>query len=199
MDFDNLGDKLRRVYRRLGATYDFDIGNNINDTRQMLPSGIIEHRVSFGNSDPQVREDNVMNAIHAIASLKDIIKVSLKKSGHSQEEYEKVINENTCLQLVTDLDNMDKHGSKLTNRRFKESVSLVNIDQALRGKGITSVSFTTDLKTGKTRLDSSSGDVKIIITGEIINKDGDVIATLGDVLENSIKIIDKFITNKQLA
>jgi hypothetical protein len=199
MDFDDLDAKLRRMYRNLGETYDLDIGSNIKDERHLLPNGMFEHRVSFGNSDPEIRADTVATAIHAIAGIKDILKNKLREIGLNPQSYEDLINSSTELQIITDLDNMEKHGTRLSKRRYTEAVRLINLDQSLRGKGITSVTFSTDLATGTTKLDESSGDVKIVITGDIVDDKGKTIYTLEEVLEKSVKSIDAFIVDTGLA
>ena len=197
MDFDDLGRKLQRMYAELGEAFSVDISNNIIDERHTLADGIVRHQVKFGSNDPIVRENLVFDAVHAIASLKDIINIKLKDKGYSGHEYEILINQNESLQILTDLDNKNKHGNKLSNRRYKEDVTLTNINQVLRGKGITTVRFSTDLVTGKTILDKSAGNVKIVIVGDILNNQGVTVGRLDEILDETTNKIEEFIyTNK---
>jgi len=199
MDFDDLGKKLDRMYRQLNESTRVHIKTNIVDKFTKQDDGTFEHRVSFGNADPIKRDNMVIDAIHAIAGLKDILNLKLDEHGYDKKLYENLINNSQPLQIITDLDNKSKHGNNLSNHRYKEDINLVNIDQALRGQGITHVSFTTDLNTGQTRLNKSSGNVAITVTGDIVNNDGIVIASLSTVLSDSVDVIEKFIDTHKLS
>ncbi len=199
MDFNDLDAKLKRLYFALGEQYDTDISTNINDKRIAFPDGRFEHRTSFGSNDPEKNQNLVMNAIHIVGSLKDIIKQKLIEAGQDPRLYEEMINNNEPLALVTDLDNKDKHGDPLTHKsRTCKDPQIVRIVQALRGRGITNVSFTTDLITGKTKLDSVEGDVKIVVTADIVDSSGNTIMPLDKMMDASIKLIEKFLRTQNL-
>lgn len=132
MDFNDLNAKLKRLYVALGEQYDEDISSNIIDTRTSLDNGRFEHRTTFGTNDPEKNQNLVMNAIHHIALLKDIIKNKLELVDIDLQSYERLINTNLPLALVTDLDNKDKHGEPLSSQpRSGMDPKIVNIEQAL--------------------------------------------------------------------
>lgn len=194
MDFNDLNVKLKRLYIALGEQYDDDIGSNIIDTRSFSPDGKFEHITTFGSNDPAKNQNLVMNAIHLIGSLKDIIKHKLRDAGEDPQLYEQLINDNRSLALVTDLDNKDKHGDSLTShQRFNKDSQIVNIKQGLRGRGITNVLLTTDFTTGKTRLDSVEGDVKIVVLADVVDSAGNLIMPLDKMLEEAVNLMESFL------
>ena len=199
MDFNDLNEKVKRLHVALGERYDADISSNITDTRITLADGKFEHRTSFGHNNPEKNQSLVVNAIHNIASLKDIIKSKLSAKGEDPQIYENLINDNLHLSLITDLDNKEKHGDPLAfSNRSGMDPKIINIEQALRGRGITNVSFTTDFTTGISRLDSVEGNVKIIVTADIVDHNGKLIMSLNEMLENAASTIEIFLNDQRL-
>lgn len=199
MDFNDLNSKLKRLYSALGEQYSEDISSNIIDTRTFSPDGKFEHRTTFGSNDPEENQNLVMNAIHLVASLKDTIKNKLDSTGVDPQAYEELINNNLSLSLVTDLDNKDKHGDPLTHAsRSNKDPRIVNIEQSLRGRGKTNVSFTTDFTTGKTSLNSVEGNVKIVVVADVIDSSGNIIMPMDKMLEESVSSIERFLSNHRL-
>lgn len=199
MDFNDLNAKIKRLYSALGEQYDEDISSNIIDSHLSSPDGKFEHETTFGSNNPEKNQNLVMNAIHLISSLKDVIKQKLRESGKDPRAYEQLINDSRPLALITDLDNKDKHGNSLRHsQRSNESPQIVNIGQALHGHGITRVSFTTDFATGKTTLDSAEGDVKIVVVADIVDSAGNFIMDLNEMLQSSTKIIESFLSKNEL-
>ena len=81
MDFNDINSKLKRLYSLLDEQFSTDFTNNTNDSDEILPNGRFIHRVTFGNNDLEKNQNIIMNVIHSIASLKDIINRKLKNSG----------------------------------------------------------------------------------------------------------------------
>lgn len=189
MDFNDLNSKMKRLYVALGEQYDEDIDSNIIDSRMMFDDGVFEHRTSFGTNKPEKNQYIIMSAIHHIGSLKDVIKAKLEDS----REYERLIDAHQSLQLVTDLDNKDKHGDPLSRPRSSKNPKIINVAQVLRGRGITNASFTTDLVTGVTKLNSVEGDVKIVIVADVVDSVGEFIMPLDEMLEKSFSAIEEFL------
>lgn len=199
MDFNDLNTKLSRLYAALGEQYDADISNNINDERRAFPDGRFEHHTTFGSKDPAIKQNLVMNAIHLVGSLKDIIKNKLREKDKDPLLYEKLIDANEALALITDLDNKDKHGAPLTHKsRSSKDPRIVKIEQALRGRGITNVAFTTDLITGVTKLDHVEGDVKIVVIADVVDREGNLIMPLDKMMAESVRSIEDFVKDNGL-
>lgn len=194
MDFNDLNTKLKRLYAALGERYHEDVVGSIVDECIELEGGVWEHRTTFGTNDVETNLNLIMAPIHAIGSLKDIIKKKLQIAGQSPRLYEDLINQNTALALATDLDNKDKHGDPLTQaRRSARDPQISNVQQGLRGRGITSASFTTDFNTGKTTLNAVEGDVKISVVADVVDSDGQLIMALDKMLEDSLNAIETFV------
>lgn len=197
MDFNDVNSKLKRLYSSLGELYDHDISSNIVDERKLNPDGSFEHTTNFGNNDPEKNQNLIMNVIHLINSLRDIIKNKARDIGGNPADYEKLIDRNLPLALITDLSNKDKHGDPLTrSNRSKKDPKITNIEQGLRGNGITNVLFTTDLNTGNTTLDSVEGDVKIAVVADIVDSSGNFIMPLHQMIEESLSKIENYLKIK---
>lgn len=194
MDFNDLNTKLGRLYAALGEQYDNDINSNIIDERKVINNGRFEHHTSFGSNDPAIKQNLVMNAIHLIGSLKDIIKQKLRDTGKDPALYETLIDNNEPLALITDIDNKDKHGDPLNRKpRSTKNPRIEKIQQALRGRGITNVAFTTNLITGVTKLDHVEGDVKVVVLADIVDGSGNIIMPLDKMMEESVRAIEDFV------
>lgn len=199
MDFNDLDAKLKRLYVALGERYDQDISSNITDSLNSFGDGRFEHRVTFGKNKPEENENVIMNAIHLIGSLKDIIKAKLQDSDQEVQMYEDLINDNLALALITDLDNKDKHGDPLTHSsRSNKNPKIVNIQQGLRGKGITRIAFKTDLLTGETTLSESKGDLKIVTFAEVVDSEGNILMPFDKMLDESLELVEKFLKSHNL-
>ena len=196
MDFNDLNSRLKRLYSALDEQYDEDVSSNIVDERKRFRDGRFEYRTTFGTNTLQQNQNLIMGILHLIASLKDIIQKKIKDAGGNPKDYDALINNTESLALITDLDNMDKHGDPLTKtNRSNKNPKIVNIEQGLRGKGITSIGFITDLNTGKTSLSSTEGDVKIVVTADIIDSSNNTIMPLDIMIDDSISAINTYLEN----
>ncbi|HEX6462506.1 MAG TPA: hypothetical protein VFZ58_04550 [Candidatus Saccharimonadales bacterium] len=195
MDFNDLNAKLKRLYVALGEQYDENISSNIVDSHTVFDDGRFEHRTTFGTNKPEQNQYIIMNAIHHIGLLKDIIKAKL----NDPRLYEQLIDSHQSLALATDLDNKDKHGDPLSHpQRSDKDPRIANIAQVLRGRGITRAAFTTDLTTGLTKMNTVEGNVKIVIMADVIDSEGVPIMPLDEMLEESLKIIEEFLKAHKL-
>lgn len=199
MDFNDLNKKLIRLYISLGEQYEEDISSNIIDSHTLFDDGHFEHRTTFGKNEPEENENIIINAVHAISSLKDIIKQKLWLARKSPKLYEKLIDENLSIALITDLDNKNKHGDPLRDPlRSGKDPRIVNIEQVLHAQGITKVSCTTSFITGKTVVNDVMGNVKLEVVADIIDSDGSLIMPLNKMIKESIEVIQGFITTYNL-
>jgi len=194
MDFNDLNKKLKRLYLALSEQYDDDIRNNIIDVHTFFDDGRFEHRTTFGSNEPEKNESIIINAVHAISSLKDIINQKLRLAGKNSKLYEQLINDNLSLALITDLDNKNKHGDPLRDPlRSGKDPKIVNIEQVLHAQGITKVSCTTSFITGKTVVNEVEGNVKVEVVADIIDSDGSLIMTLEKMINNSLEVVQGFV------
>ena len=199
MDFNDLSSKLKRLYIAVGEHYSEDIGSNIVDTHITEDDGRFIHQTTFGTNDHEKNISIVMNAVHSMSVLKDVIKQKLRSSGKNPQLYEDFINNNVALALITDIDNKEKHGDPLRDPlRSGKDPKIVNIEQVLHGKGRTNILFTTNFVTGKTILNKVEGDVKIEVVADIVDGDGSLIMPLGKMLEDSFEAIYDFMARNDL-
>lgn len=79
MDLNDLEARLKRVYATIGDIYDPKIEENIK-SETIIKGSHFEQRITFGQLSSVDLENAVMGAIHGVASLKDHIKIKMKKN-----------------------------------------------------------------------------------------------------------------------
>lgn len=196
MDFDDIQERLERLYSAVNERYDQVTDDSIIEKTTIRDDGVFEHRVTFGSNDEAQNKNKVMNVIHAIASLKDHIKSKLTEMGNDPRDYEKYIDDNLSIALITDLDNKDKHGGTLRSPRTDKNPQLANIRQALRGKGKTSFAVATSFSGMKSTITRNQGNIKLEIVGDVIDGSGSLVARLEDVIESSLGLVEGFMKSK---
>lgn len=196
MDFDDIQDRLERLYSAVNERYEQVTNDSITERTTIRDDGVFEHRITFGSNDEAQNKNKVMNVIHAIASLKDHIKRNLSEKGDDPSEYEKYIDTNLALALITDLDNKDKHGGKLRRPRTTKDPRLENIQQVLQGKGKTSFGVATSFSSMNSTITHNQGNIKLVIVGDVFDGNGSFVSRLDDTIESALSLLENFMKSK---
>lgn len=196
MDFDDIQDRLERLYSAVNERYDQVTDDSITEKTSIRDDGIFEHRITFASNDEAQNKNKVMNVIHAIASLKDHIKNELSEKGNDPQEYEKYIDSNLTLALITDLDNKDKHGETLRTPRTNMNPGLANIQQVLHGKGKTNFGVATSFSNMKSTITHNQGNIKLEVVGDIVDDSDVFVYRLEDAIVSSISLVENFMKSK---
>lgn len=196
MDFDDIQDRLERLYSAVNERYDQVTNDSITEKTTIRDDGIFEHRITFGSNNETQNKNKVMNIIHAIASLKDHIKRKLSEKGDDPGEYEKYIDTNLALALITDLDNKDKHGGTLRRSRTNRNPRLANIQQVLHGKGKTSFGVATNFNGMNSTITHNQGNIKLEIVGDILDDNDSIISRVEDTTESGLNLVEQFMKSR---
>ncbi|SFD92279.1 hypothetical protein [Spirosoma endophyticum] len=187
MDFNDLTKKIKRAYINIGELSTPNFERKI----KWAPNAL---NISFGSTDDLTDETKILNAVGAIADMKDCIKRKMSSMDLSPKLAEDEINNNLSLQLITDLDNQQKHIYPLTNEeRSHRSPQYRNVHSYVKftfGSGADSgIAF--DL-VGQTVNPVGNTVVKAEVEAEITDKDGNFIVTLDTMINDAIAIWDNF-------
>ncbi|MEK7632857.1 MAG: hypothetical protein AAB473_03625 [Patescibacteria group bacterium] len=187
MDYNDIKARLERLYLALNSRLDSNI-----ESRIRVEHGVegIYHTVSVsfdGGTDVADLGNKVGWIIGGIADLKDNLKNEVRRRGMSSGLIENKIKGSPHLQLIIDLANSQKHGYPLTKpERSGRSPKIVDIGTGLQGrtdKDNPSMSFSMDPFTGKF---SSTGNVAIVISADIVDADDNYIMSLEDLIEGAM-------------
>ena len=198
MDLNDLEARLKRVYATIGDIYDPKVEENIK-TETIVKGSHFEQRITFGHLSSADLEKTVMNAIHGVASLKDHIKIKMKKNGKDPQEVEELINRSASLAIITDLDNLDKHAES----KYKRSGKNPRIDKIQQGlqplPGQNSFSISMKMDGFRPQIDDTEGDYRIVISASIIDDKGNHLINFDDLISTGIKEYEEFIKAQNLS
>ena len=174
----NLIDKIERLYEAVKDSRDSDLSNYppIYEVRDNIVR--ITQDFNRGLNTPQLR-NVAFQIIRSIADLKDHLRGAARRAGHDPEEVERAIDDCPSLQLVIDLANFDKHGGhdKPNKQRSGKSPRLQNVRGALRMQTTGQLGALIGIRlTPQGAVPFGSGSAAVIITGEIVDDAGKIMA-----------------------
>jgi hypothetical protein len=193
MDFNNISERLNRLYSSLGEIRDTNWQSKVNWGPGDGPD------ISFGSQDVHENEQKIFNVIHGIANFKDNLKNKLSSLALSPKLVETEIDNSIYLQLIADLSNQDKHGYPLTKtRRSGKDPLLANVQSALRIQEIEigSIMLAVNFETGVLSIPGSQGT--IIINGDIVDGNSTLVCDIDSMLDNAIMTWETFIAKHRL-
>lgn len=173
---DELSRRIKRIYAAIDETVTLN-PQEFRPTVRQRDEGDYEAVVSFrGDATDEQLENDVNNAIHAVAHFKDHLKRWAREKGKDSAAVERTINGSRDLQVVIDLSNRDKHGPPRGNEIGRSGLrpSLVNFSRGL-----------TLQAEGKGR--RKEGSVVITMFGEVegVDFDGTWVETSADIIDAS--------------
>lgn len=202
MDINDIGIRLKRVYRAVDKQFESDIDSSLNVKKSQIGRrGKIEF--TFGKYDAVELDYIVIGVVSAIAGLKDHLKNKLESLGENPKIVEGVIDNCFELQLIVDLWNQDKHGYPLKKRsRSNKDPQIKNLKQALTIKDTTKGSgslvfspFSPETATGVT---TTSNNLVVKITGDIVDKNGKALVSLDEMVSKSLSKFEVLIKKYRL-
>ncbi|QDK81152.1 hypothetical protein EXU85_22050 [Spirosoma sp. KCTC 42546] len=192
MDFNDFKKRIERVYASIGQMSTEDYQKQIR-----WKPGTFEF--SFGSKENATDESKVVSTISAIADLKDNIKNKMSSVGLKPQLVEDEINKSLYLQLITDLDNQQKHGYPLTKSKRSGLDPLIKNVKSVVSFTVTQsdnfISF--DLTTGK--VTPTGAVAKGEIDAEITDSTGKVICDLDELITTAMSTWENFIATHKLA
>jgi hypothetical protein len=189
MNSDDLMGRLKRIYASLGSAEETDMSKLKAKTMSDGKCIGLHQDFTGGLSDEEL-ENLAHSLIYNIANLHNHLERWAKKNGKDKSRVDEVLNGSLALRIVQDLSNNDKHG--YPPRDGGESGKLPRIGKITRALQLTTSpqqgSFVAmTLGPGGIPRISGSGKARVVISAEVLDKDGSVI---GDFRQTALEAID---------
>ena len=187
---DELTLRIQRIYEAVNAVVETDIS-------KFMPKVIKDgNRIGFyqdwsgGRSDAEL--ENIAQMLnYTIANLKDHLKKWAVRKGKDKTKVDVAFKSSQELKIIKDLSNNDRHGydpKKRGNSGKSPRVDKINtiMQMTTKPKKGSFVSLTLN-RQGIPQI-AGSGTAKVIITGDIIDKDGNKIGDLHKTVLEAVKV-----------
>ncbi len=187
---DDLISRIQRLYTAIGATEETDIS-------KFMPTVISDgKRVGFyqdwsgGRSNAELTNTTHI-LIYNIANLKDLLKKWAVHNNKAKTKVDDAFKSSPKLKIIKDLSNNDRHGynpKKRGNSGKSPRVDSINTVMQMTPKpekgSFMSLTFN---RQGVPRI-AGSGTAKVIITGDILDRDGNKIGDLHKTVLEAVKV-----------
>jgi hypothetical protein len=190
MPSGNLRQRLQLLYAAVGAAVTRDVERVPG---RLLVTNQARHCVqdfSMGKSSAQIANAAQL-LIYNIAHLKDHLKRWGEQHGKEPREVEEQINRTPALQIVVDLSNIDKHGEASKHRRYDKPIELRNVRNILRLSAGGGAPGAAGLL-GEKVVTSGAGNATVLLTGEIVDEQGDLVGGLDRVADEAVQAWEEF-------
>lgn len=191
MPDNELSNRIRRIYASLGSVEEKDLSQfRAKVIRTNGKSGFYQDWK--GDRSYEEISNHAILLIHNISNLKDNLKHWAKRNDKDRNIVENAFHDSRELNIVQDLSNNDKHGYPPRDGGFSgESPRVEKFERVMKMtvKGVkrSFVSMTFDKKGVPIVSKSGSSEAKVVITGDILDSDGN---TIGDLYETLLKAIN---------
>ena len=195
---DDLISRVQRLHAAIGATEETDVS-------KFMPTVISDgKRVGFyqdwsgGRSNAELT--NAMHIlIYNIANLKDLLKKWVVHNGKAKTKVDDAFKRSSALKIIKDLSNNDRHGydpKKRGNSGKSPRVDNINTVMQMTPKPEKGSSMSLTFNHQGIPRTAGSGTAKVIITGDILDRDGNKIGDLHKTVLEAIKawesVLDEF-------
>ena len=188
MPSDELTLRIQRIYEAVDAVVETDISKLkpkiIKDGKRVT----IYQNFSGGRSNAEI-ENNANILIHNVANLKDHLKKWAKNNGKDKTKVDDAFNDSQVLRTIQDLSNNDKHGYPPRDGGYSgksprvDKINTIMQMTASPEKG-SFIGLTLN-RQGAPKI-IGGGSAKVIITGDIFDRDGNKIGELHKTLLKAI-------------
>ncbi len=183
MNTEDISNRIKRLYLSVGETLDEDVPKHVNIKHEKTATGGTI-TISFSRKEDELALLNqIFSVISHLAKLKDHLKKKFSSKGGDPKLIEEEIDESEHLQLIIDLDNLEKHGSGRKSRSGKYP-KIIDVGRGFSQKDIkSSVPAVFEF--------STSGHIKwndntvIVISAKVIDKDGKYICSFTELVSKS--------------
>ncbi|MDD5012950.1 MAG: hypothetical protein PHI45_03070 [Candidatus Pacebacteria bacterium] len=194
MDYNDVNSRLERLYSSIDKQYESDVLEHMQTKIEKKEGDTFTMTIDFNAKLNENEDVNRINSIIAgLANLKDHLKTKLKLKGGNPQNIEDEINNDLPLQLILDLNNQEKHGYPLLNKRSGKDPKITDISKGLSPKpGVIATAFIKDPITGA----GHTNNMAIVITARVVDGDGNLLYYLSDLIDKTLNsweaIIDKY-------
>lgn len=181
MDYNDIKARMERTFSSINERFDEDINKHTNVELWKNGKGF---SLTFGNTDKDVILNKIFTILHNLSSLKDHLKLCLKKNGYDSKLVELEIDKSIHLQVLIDIVNQEKHGAPLKRPRSNKNPVIDeptnNFRLARKMGDVTEINFTNEGKV------ISHGSPPTMFIDAIIRDDkGNLLFRLDELVETS--------------
>jgi hypothetical protein len=187
---DDLNSRVRCLYTAVGATEETDISKFMPMVTSDGKRVCSYYDWRDGRSDAEL--DNAIHIlIYDIANLRDLLTKWADQNGKARTKVDDAFEKSLALRIMQDLSNNHRHGYDPTRHSHSgKSPRLDNIttvmEMTTNPEEGSVVSLTVD-RQGVPRV-AGSGTAKVIITGDILDRDGNKICDLRKTMLEAVEV-----------
>jgi hypothetical protein len=187
MSDDELTMRLRRIYAAIAASEELNLSAVPPEVISAPNFICITQDFRGGLSEEQI-SNLAHQLIHTVANLRDNLKNWASANGRDPQRVRETFGNSRAAKIIQDLSNNDKHGYPPRDGRGNSEVApkLVDIDRSMRITANPGNSFAVFFGPSGPQT-SGGGSAKVIVTGQVIDKDGKAI---GDLYELALSAVD---------
>ena len=197
---DVLISRVQRLYASIGATEETDISKFM--PKVISDGNLVEFYQDWsgGRSDAELANTAHM-LIYNIANLKDLLKKWAVRSGKDRTKVDDAFKRSEALKIIKDLSNNDRHGyypQKRGNSGKSPRVDrITNVMQMTTKPEKGSFVSLTLNRQGVPQI-AGSGTAKVIVTGDILDRDGNKIGDLHKTALEAVEVWEKVLSDFSL-
>lgn len=197
MGHDDLTARVRRIYAAISASVEADVNKFLATVIDRQNFTSIYQDFSGG-----LREEEISNLAHMalsnIASLRDHLIKWAGANGKDPQRVWDTFHDSIPLRIVQDLFNNDKHGYPPKDGRGNSGVApmLAEVNRVMRlktkpraGSGVM-----LTLGPGGRPVVSGDGTASVVVTGQVVDKDGKVLGDLYDIELKAVEAWENLLT-----
>jgi hypothetical protein len=204
MKLENLLLKIERMYAAVGSATEPDL-SKFPPTLEVTQQWVAVHQDFNQGLDRAQLENKAFQVIRSIADMKDHLRAVARRLQRDPDEVEQAINASLQLQLMIDLANYDKHGGHAApaKQRSKRSPRLANVRGALqitaKAGEIGPGGMFGFRMTPQGAQPFGGGRAAVVITGEIIDANGQEIMALEYAQVSAVEAWETLLTRFGIA
>ena len=192
--------RMWRIYSSVGAAEETD-RNKFEANAFIIDGCKVIWQDFLGGSTEEELSNLVHTLIHNIANLPNHLKQWAKRNGKDETRLKKVLDQSIELQIIIDLSNNDKHGyPPRAGGKSKKSPQLVSVNRVMELKTQAKKNSNVGMTLGTDGKPNIYGDGsgKVIINGDVIDKEGNRIGNLYEIERKAVETLEQIMVDYEL-
>lgn len=191
MATDSLAHRIKRIYAAIDALQELDLSKL--PARMVRGPRVIGIMQDFsGGLSPEDMANIAHTAIHNIANLQDHLRRWAAHNGRDKSRVDVAFNSSQPLKIIKDLSNNDKHGYPPRGRGHSgvapRALDIRRVMRLTTGAEAGSRVVMTLGRVGVPKVSATKGGgARGIVTGEVVDKDGNAIGDLYDIEAKAVE------------
>jgi len=194
---DSLQDKIDRIYAALGTSVEKDM-TRLPAEVTSTPRFLRIHQDFSGAQSQAELENLAYSLVHNIANLRDHLRKWAKAHGKDPDAVDQAVEECAPLQTICDLSNADKHGGHGRQTWSGRRPSLANVTRVLRLTTKPEKGSRVVARLGRIPRISGDGTAEAILTGEVVDENGQTVGTLHALAAEGVRAWEKLLRDYKI-